>query len=339
MFNFLLRIAKLVRADSSNPQVRVGERLAKRTMVGLSVAVVAFGASVVPASMAAQAEQPGTATGRLQALELEVSATAGRIHTLALAYEQESTEAAALAQQVSTDRANAARLGSQAAATAATLRADAILSYTGGAPAAATTVAGSDDPAVRAEYLEVAAGDLSDAIDQYRTQEAELSTAESALAAELRASESAAAATADARRVALDQAASVQAQLTAYQTELQQLEAAAAAARAAALAPQGLPVNGGLVKVVRDVVSTGGGNAGGVWLQLRECESGNNYRADTGNGFYGAYQFSQSTWSNLGYPGRPDHGSPAMQDQAAQRLQARSGWGQWPACSAALGLR
>ena len=73
-------------------------------------------------------------------------------------------------------------------------------------------------------------------------------------------------------------------------------------------------------------------------MQLRECESSNNYRANTGNGFYGAYQFSQATWSGLGYPGRPDLEPPSMQDQAAMRLQAQSGWGNWPACAAALGL-
>jgi hypothetical protein len=80
------------------------------------------------------------------------------------------------------------------------------------------------------------------------------------------------------------------------------------------------------------------GGAGGVWLQLRQCESGDDYQADTGNGFYGAYQFSQPTWTDLGYPGRPDLEPPAMQDQAAMQLQAQSGWGQWPACAAALGL-
>jgi hypothetical protein len=80
------------------------------------------------------------------------------------------------------------------------------------------------------------------------------------------------------------------------------------------------------------------GGAGGVWAALRQCESGGNYAENTGNGYYGAYQFSQATWSGLGYPGRPDLAPPATQDQAAQRLQARSGWGQWPACSAALGL-
>ena len=80
------------------------------------------------------------------------------------------------------------------------------------------------------------------------------------------------------------------------------------------------------------------GTAGGVWAALRQCESGGNYQENTGNGFYGAYQFVWSTWTSMGYPGRPDQEPPAMQDQAAQRLQARSGWGQWPACSRKLGL-
>jgi len=78
--------------------------------------------------------------------------------------------------------------------------------------------------------------------------------------------------------------------------------------------------------------------AGGVWLELRECESGDNYQADTGNGFYGAYQFALSTWANLGYSGRPDLAPYWAQDQAAQKLQSMEGWSPWPACSAALGL-
>ena len=84
--------------------------------------------------------------------------------------------------------------------------------------------------------------------------------------------------------------------------------------------------------------SSAGGGAGGVWYELRVCESSDNYRANTGNGFYGAYQFSQQTWTDLGYPGRPDLEPPAMQDAAAKKLQAEAGWGQWPACSAELGL-
>ena len=78
---------------------------------------------------------------------------------------------------------------------------------------------------------------------------------------------------------------------------------------------------------------------GDVWQRLRSCESGNNYSRNSGNGYYGAYQFSASTWHSLGYPGLPHQADAATQDQAAQRLLARSGWGQWPACSRAIGAR
>jgi hypothetical protein len=78
--------------------------------------------------------------------------------------------------------------------------------------------------------------------------------------------------------------------------------------------------------------------SGGAWAALRQCESGGNYADNTGNGYYGAYQFAAGTWHGLGYTGLPSAASPAVQDQAARQLQARSGWGQWPACSRRLGL-
>ena len=94
---------------------------------------------------------------------------------------------------------------------------------------------------------------------------------------------------------------------------------------------------------VQPASTTGPGSAGATpnaadWLELRTCESSDNYQENTGNGYFGAYQFSQATWSGLGYPGRPDQEPPSMQDQAAATLQAESGWGAWPSCSAALGL-
>ena len=78
--------------------------------------------------------------------------------------------------------------------------------------------------------------------------------------------------------------------------------------------------------------------SGGVWYELRMCESGDDYSINTGNGYYGAYQFALSTWLGLGFTGLPSDAPPAVQDRAAQELQARSGWGQWPTCSAKLGL-
>ncbi|HUR18865.1 MAG TPA: transglycosylase family protein [Acidimicrobiales bacterium] len=86
-------------------------------------------------------------------------------------------------------------------------------------------------------------------------------------------------------------------------------------------------------------VKTGGRPSGDVWARLRICESGGNYGANTGNGFFGAYQFSKTTWLSVGRTGMPHLASPAEQDAAARDLQARSGWGQWPACSRRLGLR
>ena len=76
-----------------------------------------------------------------------------------------------------------------------------------------------------------------------------------------------------------------------------------------------------------------------VWARLRHCESGGRYNINTGNRYYGAYQFLPSTWRGLGYPGMPHQAPPAVQDEAARKLQARSGWGQWPACTRKLGLR
>ncbi len=59
--------------------------------------------------------------------------------------------------------------------------------------------------------------------------------------------------------------------------------------------------------------------AEGVWAELRDCESGGNYAEDTGNGYYGAYQFALSTWEGLGFSGLPSDAAPAVQDEAARR--------------------
>lgn len=79
---------------------------------------------------------------------------------------------------------------------------------------------------------------------------------------------------------------------------------------------------------------------GDVWAALARCESGGNPKAVSANGlYYGLYQFSVGTWRAMGGSGLPTQASAAEQTARAQALQARSGWGQWPACSAKLGLR
>lgn len=75
------------------------------------------------------------------------------------------------------------------------------------------------------------------------------------------------------------------------------------------------------------------------FARLRQCESGGNYATNTGNGFYGAYQFDLQTWHGLGYAGLPSNASKSTQDAAAEALQASRGWQPWPSCSRQLGLR
>ena len=78
---------------------------------------------------------------------------------------------------------------------------------------------------------------------------------------------------------------------------------------------------------------------GDVWAALAQCESGGRVDAVSSNGlYYGLYQFTVSTWQSLGGTGLPSQASAAEQTQRAQALQARSGWGQWPACARKLGL-
>lgn len=86
--------------------------------------------------------------------------------------------------------------------------------------------------------------------------------------------------------------------------------------------------------------ATGGAVVSGdVWGQLAACESGGNPAAVSRNGlYYGLYQFSLGTWQAMGGAGLPTEASADEQTQRAQALQARSGWGQWPACAAKLGL-
>jgi hypothetical protein len=76
-----------------------------------------------------------------------------------------------------------------------------------------------------------------------------------------------------------------------------------------------------------------------VWDDLARCESGGNWSINTGNGYYGGLQFSLSSWRAVGGSGYPHRATKAEQINRGERLQAKQGWGAWPACSRKLGLR
>jgi len=81
-----------------------------------------------------------------------------------------------------------------------------------------------------------------------------------------------------------------------------------------------------------------GGTIDGAFALIRQCESGGVYNRNSGNGYYGAYQYNLGTWANYGGYARPDLAPPAVQDAKAQATQAARGWSPWPACARKLGL-
>jgi resuscitation-promoting factor RpfA len=78
-----------------------------------------------------------------------------------------------------------------------------------------------------------------------------------------------------------------------------------------------------------------GGTASAVspdtWAALRMCESSGNYGINTGNGYYGAYQFLWSTYRSVGGRHRPDLDVPREQSYRAWRVWRRDGesWREW----------
>ncbi|MGN6131236.1 MAG: transglycosylase family protein [Nocardioidaceae bacterium] len=70
-----------------------------------------------------------------------------------------------------------------------------------------------------------------------------------------------------------------------------------------------------------------------VWDRIAQCESGGNWAANTGNGYYGGLQFNMSTWKAYGGPSRPDLVSREQQIAIATKVRdASGGYGAWPVC-------
>ena len=57
--------------------------------------------------------------------------------------------------------------------------------------------------------------------------------------------------------------------------------------------------------------------ASGTLEAIAACESGGNPGTNTGNGFYGKYQFTLSTWQSVGGSGNPASASEAEQNKRA----------------------
>lgn len=84
-------------------------------------------------------------------------------------------------------------------------------------------------------------------------------------------------------------------------------------------------------------LATFSGSFSEALAKLRSCEGG--YTSNTGNGYYGAYQFDVRTWGNYGGYANASLAPPEVQDQKAWLTYQSRGWQPWPACSKRLGLQ
>jgi hypothetical protein len=82
------------------------------------------------------------------------------------------------------------------------------------------------------------------------------------------------------------------------------------------------------------LATAGGAQAASVdtWENVAQCESSGNWHINTGNGYYGGLQFSQSSWKAAGglkYAPRADLATKPEQIAVAERLLDMQGPGAW----------
>ena len=86
------------------------------------------------------------------------------------------------------------------------------------------------------------------------------------------------------------------------------------------------------------VMMAGSASADSVnWTAIANCESSGNWADNTGNGFYGGLQFTESTWLAYGggsYAQYPYDASESDQIAVAENVLAGQGIGAWPVCGA-----
>ncbi len=76
-----------------------------------------------------------------------------------------------------------------------------------------------------------------------------------------------------------------------------------------------------------------------TWDNVAQCESSGNWSINTGNGYFGGLQFSQSTWDAYGgdaYAARADLATRSQQIAIAEKTLAGQGWGAWT-CAGIVG--
>ncbi|MGW2297552.1 transglycosylase family protein [Streptomyces violaceorubidus] len=104
-----------------------------------------------------------------------------------------------------------------------------------------------------------------------------------------------------------------------------------------------LTVTAGGAGLALPLVGTGTAQAADVetWDKVATCESTDDWDINTGNGYYGGLQFTQTTWEAFGgtrYAPRADLATKEQQIAVAEKVLDVQGPGAWPVCSQRAGL-
>jgi hypothetical protein len=93
----------------------------------------------------------------------------------------------------------------------------------------------------------------------------------------------------------------------------------------------------GVIAAAQMTVAIPSAGAEPNWDAMAECESGGNWSANTGNGFYGGLQFTPATWASNGGVGSPASASRDEQIRVARSVLNTQGIGAWPVCGGPVG--
>ncbi|MFG3546394.1 transglycosylase family protein [Streptomyces sp. NPDC047725] len=104
-----------------------------------------------------------------------------------------------------------------------------------------------------------------------------------------------------------------------------------------------LTVTAGGAGIALPLMGAGTAHAADVdtWDKVAACESSGDWGVNTGNGYFGGLQFTQSTWEAFGgtaYAPRADQATKDQQIAVAEKVLDGQGPGAWPACSDRAGL-
>ncbi|GLX37026.1 hypothetical protein Sros01_30990 [Streptomyces roseochromogenus] len=104
-----------------------------------------------------------------------------------------------------------------------------------------------------------------------------------------------------------------------------------------------LAVTAGGAGIALPLIGAGAAHAASVdtWNKVAECEATGNWKINTGNGYFGGLQFSQSTWRDFGgtaFAARADLATRDQQIAVAEKVLRGQGPQAWPVCGPQSGL-